>query len=114
MEMILPLLIGVLFAAGFYLLMATHLLRIVFGFLILSQAANLLLFATGGLTLGEVPIVPENAEKLSSSPEPLSQALILTAIVIGFAATAFLVVLARQAAISMNTDQINEMKEAEA
>lgn len=113
MGMTLPFVIGILFASGFYLLMSPYLLRIIFGFLILSQAANLTLFTVSGLSPGQVPIIPETAERLTASPEPLSQALILTAIVIGFAATAFLVVLARQGKIAMNTDQADQMRGAE-
>lgn len=110
----LPAVIGILFATGFFLLMSVHLLRIIFGFLILSQAANLLLFSVGGLTAGKVPLIPDGAQTMPNSPEPLSQALILTAIVIGFAATAFLIVLAREGSIAMNTDQVDQMTEAEA
>lgn len=113
MGFFLPATIGVLFACGFFLLMSPYFLRVIFGFLMISQAVNLLLFAVGGLTADSAPLIPENAGKLAGGLEPLSQALILTAIVIGFSATAFLVVLARQSAIAMDTDKSDDMREAE-
>lgn len=112
MTFLLPLTVGVLFATGFYLLLSFHLLRMVFGFLVLSQAANLFLFSVGGLTYGQTPLLGPGSETLVST-EPLSQALILTAIVIGFAASAFLIVLIRLSATALGTVNINEMKEAE-
>jgi multicomponent Na+:H+ antiporter subunit C len=113
MSLLLALTIGVLFGCGLNLLMSFHLLRMIFGFLILSQAANLFLFAVGGITYGRTPLIPDTAQSLRDSPEPLSQALILTAIVIGFAATAFLVVLVRQTASAYQTVNSEKMNEAE-
>lgn len=109
----LPLVIGLLFGTGFFLMMSPRLLRIVFGFLLVSQGANLFIFSVGGLTAGEAPLIPAGSELPVSKAETLSQALILTAIVIGFALTAFLVVLARQAAFAMQTENSDEMRGAE-
>lgn len=107
----LPVAVGVLFAAGFYLILSPHLLRLVLGILVLSQAANLLVFVTAGLTRGEAPLL--TGAPAESVPEPLSQAMILTAIVIGFAATAFVVVLARQGFLRLGTDDPDQMRSAE-
>lgn len=113
MGLLLSAVIGLLFATGFYLLMSSNLLRLVFGFSVISQAVNLFVFSTGGLTLAQVPIIRENEEALLQGPDALAQALILTAIVIGFAATAFLIVLVRQSSLCMDTDNVDEMTEAE-
>ena len=85
MEPLIALLAGVVAAAGVWLMLARHMLRIVFGMTLIGTAANLVVFAGGGLTEGAAPLVAEGL----SAPEgavanPLPQALVLTAIVIGF------------------------------
>lgn len=90
METLITLLVGVLVAVGVYLLLAKEMLRIILGTAVLSHAIHLLLIAMGGLKKGEVPLLQENAAQYTDA---LPQALILTAIVISFAVTAFLLVL---------------------
>lgn len=94
MQVLLAIVSGVLFAASFYLLMRRNLLRFVIGLIILSNAANLLIFTMGRLTRDHPPVIPEGA-KLPVEPyaNPLPQALILTAIVISFGLLAFALVL---------------------
>lgn len=94
----LALLVGTLFATGTALVMARGQLRLVLGIGLLSHGVNLLLFASGLLTRGEAPIFADKEQfalELSQRTfaDPLPQALILTAIVISFGITAFLVVL---------------------
>ncbi|MBX3041226.1 MAG: NADH-quinone oxidoreductase subunit K [Bdellovibrionaceae bacterium] len=100
-------LIGAFFGVGFYLATSRHLLRFVFGLLLMGQAANLFVFMSGGLSRGLSPIIEESAK--NQMPETLSQALILTAIVIGFAMTAFFVVLARQCFLRFGSDDVSEL-----
>lgn len=100
-------LIGVLFGVGFYLAMSRHLLRFVFGLLLMGQGANLFVFMSGGLSRGLSPIIEGSSQR--GVPETLSQALILTAIVIGFAMTAFFVVLARQCFLHFNSDDVADL-----
>jgi multicomponent Na+:H+ antiporter subunit C len=113
MNLILSLLIGVLFACGFYLTMNRSTLRFVLGLLVLSQATNLFLFASGGITRASTPIIEHGSVALIAGPEPLTQALILTAIVISFAVTAFVVVLARQSYLKSGTDDPDELFRSE-
>jgi multicomponent Na+:H+ antiporter subunit C len=102
------LVIGVLFATGFYMMMSGSLLKVVLGISILGQAANVSVFFAGGLNRGRAPFLNAAGEGIVA--EPLSQAMILTAIVIGFATTAFAVVLARQTYIVSRTDETDAMR----
>lgn len=86
--------VGVLFASGLYLVMQRNLLRFVFGLLLLSGSVNVLIFTAGGLTRGVPPIVPEGLlAPAGEAANALPQALILTAIVIGFGLVVFAMVL---------------------
>lgn len=90
MELIVALTIGWLTCCGIYLLLRANVMSLVWGLALLSYAVNLFLFAMGRLTLNAAPIIG-NGDRYA---DPLPQALVLTAIVIGFAMTAFMVVLA--------------------
>lgn len=95
MELILALAIGVLTSSGIWLLLRPRTFQVIMGLSILSYAVNLLLFSVGQLKRNAAPVI-ENGVVLSAAEyaDPLPQALVLTAIVIGFAMTAlFLVVL---------------------
>jgi len=87
-EVVLALALGVLFAAGTFLVLRRDLVRVVFGVLVLSQATNVYLITMGGIG-GVAPILGHGGE----TTDPLVQALVLTAVVIGFATTALLLVL---------------------
>ena len=94
--LMLALLVGVLFACGAYMIMLRGQIKLVLGLGLITHAVNLALFGTGPLTRGAPPIVPETgatAAMASQFADPLPQALILTAIVISFGVTAFIVVL---------------------
>jgi multicomponent Na+:H+ antiporter subunit C len=75
---------------GVYLLLSRHVMRIILGVVLLSAATNLLIFVAGGLTHVAPPVIESGNQMLGlQSANPLPQALILTAIVIGFALVAF-------------------------
>lgn len=93
---ILALVVGALFALGTFLLLRRDLIRIVWGLAIVSQAANVYLMAMGGIVEGgpgTVPILSGHGGHAAETTDPLVQALVLTAIVIGFGMTAFALVL---------------------
>ena len=91
MEFLLASAIGCLTAAGVYLTLRKRSFAVVLGMTMLSYATNLFLFATGRLVVDRPPILQDGA---AGYTDPIPQALVLTAIVIGFATTAlFLVVL---------------------
>lgn len=89
MSLVLPILIGVLFAVGTYLVLRPDLLRVVWGLVLYSQAANLTVLTVGGIGAAQAPIVDGSGPYM----DPLVQALVLTAIVIGLGVTAFALLL---------------------
>jgi len=90
MEPLFAVLVGVLFAAGVYLVLEGTWVRTVFGVVLLGNAANLLILVAGRLTPGAVPLIPEGLTAPDGPiANPLAQALILTAIVIGLALAVF-------------------------
>ncbi len=95
MEAVLSIAIGVLAACGVWLLLRPRTFQVLLGLALLSYAVNLFIFSMGSLFIGAEPIVRDGvAPDLLHYTDPLPQALVLTAIVIGFATTAlFLVVL---------------------
>ncbi len=93
MEIIFSLAIGVLSGAGIYLLLRPRSFQVIMGLSLLSYAVNLFIFGMGRLATGAVPVIDGTAAGTQYT-DPVPQALVLTAIVIGFAVTAlFLVVL---------------------
>jgi multicomponent K+:H+ antiporter subunit C len=95
MEIVISLAIGVLGAAGVWLVLRPRTYQVLVGLSLLSYAINLFIFSVGSLSIDKEPIVrPGVAADLVNYTDPMPQALALTAIVIGFATTAlFLVVL---------------------
>ena len=95
MELALASAIGILTAAGVYLLLRARSFDVILGLTLLSYATNLLIFAGGGLVSGKPPVLRDGvAPTLANYTDPLPQALVLTAIVIAFAMTAVSIVLA--------------------
>ncbi|HAZ5064007.1 TPA: Na(+)/H(+) antiporter subunit C [Staphylococcus aureus] len=98
---------GILTAISVYLVLSKSLIRIVMGTTLLTHAANLFLITMGVLKHGTVPIYEANVK---SYVDPIPQALILTAIVIAFATTAFFLVLAFRTYKELGTDNVESMK----
>lgn len=104
MEAIISLIIGALTACGVYLSLRGRTFPVVLGLTLLSYAANLFLLVMGRLTIGAPPII---AEKADGYADPIPQALVLTAIVISFAMTAFVIVLALKTFKEMGNDHVD-------
>ena len=114
METLLAIAIGVVFAASVYLFLSRDLLRILIGFILLGAATNLLLLLSGRLGPIKPALVDVGATTLAAdAANPLPQALILTAIVIGFGLAAFGLMLALQAWRRFGTLDPDEMRDAE-
>ncbi|MGJ9373994.1 sodium:proton antiporter [Nesterenkonia sp. CF4.4] len=94
--------VGLLTAAAVYLFMQRGMVRIVLGFVLASHAANLMLFAAGNTAFRGVPYV--GSGEVGEQADPLPQAFVLTAIVIAFSITMFMVTLA----ITTTTDDDTE------
>ena len=93
---ILALMISVLFGTGTYLLLQRTPIRLILGLALLSHGVNLLLLSSGGFKRGLPPIIADKSRftgEIDAFVDPLPQALILTAIVISFGVTAFVVML---------------------
>jgi multicomponent Na+:H+ antiporter subunit C len=110
MEALLAIVSGVLYAAGFYLLLRRQLAQLIIGLGLLSNGTNVLIFAAGGLTRAHPPVVPPDSDRLLPPyADPVPQSLILTAIVIGFGVLAFSIVLAHRVHQSLGTDDVDDI-----
>jgi multicomponent Na+:H+ antiporter subunit C len=107
-------LIGLFFTAAVYQLLSRSLIRMLLGIALLGNAINLTILVAGRLSPLVPPIVPPGMETTAQgSANPLPHALILTAIVIGFAMFAFLLVLAYRAYEALEVDNTDKMRIAE-
>ena len=107
METLMIILSAVLVTVATYLILSKSLIRVILGTATLSHAVHLLLITMGGLKTGTVPLLGEEAQ---SYTDALPHALILTAIVISFAVTAFFLVLAYRTYQEVRTDNLNKLK----
>jgi len=96
--------IGVLVACGVYLILRARTFPVVLGLTLISYGVNVFLFASGGLLADSAPLA---LPVVTEHPDPLPQALVLTAIVIGFAMTAYVIVLALKANGDLGTDRVD-------
>lgn len=111
MTLLLALLVGAFFTGGIYLLLQRSHARLLVGLLLLSNGANLAVFVMGGLTRSAPPLATEG--EMAPPPgvaDPLPQALVLTAIVIGFALIAFAAVLLWRAHEATGTDDLDQLR----
>lgn len=104
LEFLLASAIGVLVATGVYLMLRGRTFPVVIGLTLLSYAVNLFLFGMGRLVVGQPPVIVEG---VTTYTDPLPQALVLTAIVIGFGMTAFTITLAVKGFVVLGTDQVD-------
>lgn len=103
MEVLYASCVGVLVACGIYLILRSRTFPVVLGLTMLSYAVNLFLFSAGRLTINKAVVLGTN----SDYADPLPQALVLTAIVIGFAMTAFVVILAIRGRGDLGNDHVD-------
>ncbi len=110
MESLMMVLIGILVAVATYLILSKVVLKVIVGTAILSHAVHLLILTVGGLKQGNVPILDQSDGPYTDA---LPQALILTAIVISFAVTALLLVVAYRMYTTNKTDDFSELRGTE-
>lgn len=110
MEILMAAVTGSIFAAGLYLMVRRSIVRLIIGLILIGHAANLAIFTIGGLVRDRAPLVEPGADGIGGAfADPLPQALILTAIVIGFGVQAFAIVLLERAARTAGTDDLDQM-----
>lgn len=99
--------IGLLVATGIYLILRSRTFPVVLGLAMIGYAVNLFLFAMGRLQVNAPAVLTDP----SQVTDPLPQALVLTAIVIGFATTAFIIQLALRSRYESGTDHVDSKEE---
>jgi multicomponent K+:H+ antiporter subunit C len=109
MELLLSIALGVVTACGVYLMLRGRTFPLVLGLSLVSYAVNVFIFAMGRLVAGAPPLVKDGA---AGYTDPLPQALVLTAIVIGFGMTGFLMELALRSAHDTGTDHVDGREDA--
>jgi multicomponent K+:H+ antiporter subunit C len=103
MEALIALIIAVLVSCGVYLMLRARTFPVILGLTLLSYAVNLFIFVMGRLRSGAPAVIGQS----ETYTDPIPQALVLTAIVIGFAMTAFLLVLALRARAELGNDHVD-------
>ena len=116
MEIVLAAAIGILGGSGVYLLLRPRTFQVIMGLTLISYAVNMFIFSMGRLKVDSEPVlVPGLAATLANTADPMPQALVLTAIVIGFAMTAlFLVVMLASRGLSGTDHVVGEERTQEA
>ena len=109
MEVLVASAIGIMTAAGMYLVLRLRTFPVILGVSLLTYAVNVFLFASGRLTVGAPPILGE----ATTYADPLPQALVLTAIVISFGMTAVVVMIALGSYLGSDDDLVNDPIEQE-
>ncbi|WP_342077684.1 Na+/H+ antiporter subunit C [Yoonia sp. SS1-5] len=104
MELLVASAIGILTAAGIYLVLRLRSFPVIMGISLLTYAVNVFLFASGRLTVGAPPILTD----ATTYTDPLPQALVLTAIVISFGMTAVVVMIALGAYLGSDDDHVDD------
>lgn len=110
MEILLAITIGVLYAAGIFMILRRSLVRLIIGLILIGNGANLLIFLLGRIAKGKPPLIGETESFIAGAyADPIPQALILTAIVISFGLQAFAIVLIKRVYRVVKTDDIDQM-----
>lgn len=110
MEIVLAILVGVQYTAGVYMLLRRSILKFIIGIIFMSNATNLLVFISAGITSGSPPFLDETAGRAGQMADPLPQALVLTAVVIGLGIIVFILALKYKFFSVTNTDDLDQIK----
>ncbi|WP_341292038.1 NADH-quinone oxidoreductase subunit K [Catalinimonas locisalis] len=101
---------GIMYAAGLYLLMQRSFIKLVVGIILFAHASNFFLFSAGGITRAMPAFVHDGNPAVDKLADPLPQALILTAIVIGLGIQAFAIVLLKRVYNVTGTSDLDQLK----
>jgi len=105
MEFLVASAVGVMTAAGIYLMLRLRTFPVILGISLLTYAVNVFLFASGRLVVGTPPVLRDD---ITSYADPLPQALVLTAIVISFGMTAVAVMIGLGAFLGSDDDHVDD------
>jgi multicomponent K+:H+ antiporter subunit C len=105
MEFLIASAIGVMTAAGIYLVLRLRTFPVILGISLLTYAVNVFLFASGRIVIGAPPVLRDD---VTFYTDPLPQALVLTAIVISFGMTAVVVMIGLGAFLGSNDDHVDD------
>jgi multicomponent Na+:H+ antiporter subunit C len=100
--------VGVLYATGVYMMLRRSVVKLLIGIALLSNAANLLVFVAAGVRRARPPIVVDGAAA-GPMADPLPQALVLTAIVIGFGVLAYAIALVHRVHSETGSDDLDHL-----
>jgi multicomponent Na+:H+ antiporter subunit C len=110
MEILLIIIIGLLHAGGLYMLLRRSMFKMIIGLILLGNGANLLIFLMGRLVKGHPPVIEDGLKVFTEIyADPLPQALVLTAIVIGFGLQSFAIILIKRVHMVLETDDLDEL-----
>lgn len=110
MELLLVALVGILYSAGIFMMLRRSMVKLLLGLLLLGNGTNILIFLMGELTKGKPPIIGEEERYFTDVyADPVPQSLILTAIVISFALTAFAIVLLNKVYSTTGSDDLDSL-----
>ncbi len=105
MELLIASAIGVMTAAGIYLVLRLRTFPVILGISLLTYAVNIFLFTSGRLVVGAPPVLRDD---ITTYTDPLPQALVLTAIVISFGMTAVVVMIGLGAFLGSDDDHVDD------
>ncbi|MFP4366196.1 MAG: Na+/H+ antiporter subunit C [Bacteroidales bacterium] len=110
MDILLAIVVGLLYGTALFMILQKSMVKVIIGVLVLGHASNLFIFVIARLTRGAPALVPDGLEHVPEPfADPLPQALILTAIVIGFGIQAFAIVLLQRVYKTSGTSDIDEL-----
>ncbi len=113
MEIVLAILVGVLYTAGVYMVLRRSILKFIIGIIFMSNATNLLVFLASGILAGKPSFINNSVETSKDIADPLPQALVLTAIVIGFGIVVFTLALKFKFFEATGTDDLDQLKQTD-
>ena len=113
MEIVLAIVVGVLFTAGVYMMLRRSIVKFIIGLIFMSNATNLLVFLSAGVVPGNPAFVNVPGSSTKTLADPLPQALVLTAIVIGLGIVVFTLALKYKFFELTGTDDLDQLKKTD-
>lgn len=113
MEILLAIVVGVLYTAGVYMLLRRSILKFIIGIIFLSNATNLLVFLAAGIVPGNPPFLNASENEIHHLADPLPQAFVLTAVVIGLGIVVYLLAVKYRLFNETGTDDLDQLKPTE-